>query len=144
MKKNLTKEYSNGEVTVVWNPSACIHSAVCWKNKDSLPEVFNPAAKPWINVSMASSERIIHQVKQCPSGALSYRMNIDKEEKPAQVVLSCETLVNGPLIVEGPLQFKNSDGKVQTLEGKTAFCRCGASSNKPFCDGSHRQAGFIG
>ena len=67
-----THKYSNGEVTVIWKPDLCIHSANCWKN---LNAVFNPKAKPWINVQGAPTERIIQQVNQCPSGALSYEMN---------------------------------------------------------------------
>ncbi len=75
MEKDLTKKYSNGEVTIVWKPSLCIHSAICWRHEDSLPEVFNPKEKPWIKPEAASTERIISQIKRCPSGALSYHMN---------------------------------------------------------------------
>ena len=67
-----THKYTNGEVTVVWKPDTCIHSAICWKN---LHEVFNPSERPWINMQGASTERIIEQVQKCPSGALSYFMN---------------------------------------------------------------------
>jgi uncharacterized Fe-S cluster protein YjdI len=75
MEKDITKKYSNGEVTIVWQPSVCIHSAICWRNADSLPEVFNPKEKPWIKPEGATTERIISQIKCCPSGALSYHMN---------------------------------------------------------------------
>jgi len=71
--KDITKKYDNGEVTVVWKPDLCIHSARCVKG---LPGVFNTAAKPWINVAGADTEAIINQVNQCPSGALSYIRNI--------------------------------------------------------------------
>lgn len=66
------KEYSNGEVTVVWKPSMCIHSAVCVKG---LGTVFKPKEKPWIKIDAASTEEIVNQVKSCPSGALSFYMN---------------------------------------------------------------------
>jgi uncharacterized Fe-S cluster protein YjdI len=73
-----TLKYTNGEVTVVWKPNTCMHSAVCWKG---LIEVFNPKEKPWIKMDGATTEIIIEQVKKCPSGALSYYMNnkINKE-----------------------------------------------------------------
>jgi uncharacterized Fe-S cluster protein YjdI len=61
--------YTNGELTVVWKPKVCIHSALCWKG---LIQVFNPKERPWIKMDGASTERIIEQVKKCPSGALSY------------------------------------------------------------------------
>ena len=73
-----SKKYTNGEVTVVWKPKLCQHSTICWKG---LIEVFNPKEKPWIKMDGASSERIIEQVKQCPSGALSYYMNSKVNEE---------------------------------------------------------------
>lgn len=67
-----TKEYSNGEVTVVWKPDKCIHSAICAKG---LPKVFKPRERPWIVIDAAPTETLVNQIKQCPSGALSYYMN---------------------------------------------------------------------
>lgn len=67
-----THKYSNGEVTVIWKPDVCIHSAKCFKG---LPEVFDPRKRPWVNIEGATTERIIEQVRICPSGALSFVMN---------------------------------------------------------------------
>lgn len=64
------KEYSNGEITVVWNPSLCSHSARCVRG---LPAVFDVKRRPWIDVMAADSEAIVRQVEQCPSGALSIK-----------------------------------------------------------------------
>jgi len=64
------KEYSNGEVTVLWDASKCIHSANCVKN---LPEVFKPKEKPWVQMENSTSENIISTVNKCPSGALSLK-----------------------------------------------------------------------
>ena len=64
--------YTNQEVTIVWKPEFCQHSARCWSQ---LPEVFDYKKKPWINPNGASSEKIIEQIKKCPSGALSYFLN---------------------------------------------------------------------
>lgn len=51
---------------------------------------------------------------------------------------------NGPLRIEGPVELLDSEGRAWNLEGKPgiSLCRCGASANKPFCDGAHKQAGF--
>ena len=49
---------------------------------------------------------------------------------------------NGPLLVEGPLELRAADGKTAARGRKGALCRCGASANKPFCDGSHVAIGF--
>lgn len=69
-KNNLTKEYSNGEITVVWQSAKCIHSGNCVKN---LSAVFNPREQPWIKINNAESEEIISAVSKCPSGALSIK-----------------------------------------------------------------------
>ncbi len=51
--------------------------------------------------------------------------------------------LNGPYRIEGPVILEDSDGnRFQLPEGRIALCRCGGSSNKPFCDGSHRELGF--
>jgi uncharacterized Fe-S cluster protein YjdI len=77
--KIITKKYTNGEVTVVWKPSVCMHSTVCWKQATGLPEVFNPREKPWIKMDGADSARIVEQVKKCPSGALSFYYNNEEQ-----------------------------------------------------------------
>ena len=68
----IQREYTNEDITVTWKPGVCQHSAKCWKG---LLQVFNPSNKPWINIHGATTERIIEQVKKCPSGALSYHYN---------------------------------------------------------------------
>lgn len=50
----------------------------------------------------------------------------------------------GPLLVNGNLEICTGNGSLITRTTKAAFCRCGASANKPFCDGSHRRIGFTG
>lgn len=74
------KAYTNGEITVLWKPGVCIHSGKCVQG---LGEVFNVGARPWINMEGAKTERIIRQVEQCPSGALSYIRN-EKIAKTAE------------------------------------------------------------
>lgn len=69
-------KYSNGEVTIVWQPELCTHSGNCARG---LPEVFKPREKPWIIPEGATTGKIIEQVKKCPSGALSYFMNEEKQ-----------------------------------------------------------------
>jgi uncharacterized Fe-S cluster protein YjdI len=66
--KDITKKYSNGEVTILWKPATCIHSGICFRG---LGEVFDPRKRPWIMMEKSSSEKIVEQVKKCPSGALS-------------------------------------------------------------------------
>jgi len=68
--KNIKKEYSNGEITIIWQSGKCIHSGVCVKN---LPSVFRPKESPWIQMDNASKTEMIETVKKCPSGAISIK-----------------------------------------------------------------------
>lgn len=70
--KDITKEYTNGEVTIVWQSAKCVHSANCVRNN---PDVFQPKEKPWIKPEGSTTEKIIDTVKKCPSGALTYFLN---------------------------------------------------------------------
>ncbi len=135
----IKKEYSNGEVTVIWKPKKCIHSGECVKG---LSEVFQPQQKPWIKVDQANSEDIIKQVAKCPSGALAYKKKDDSEETSTSEILKVTIREKGPLLVHGCIEITHKDGKEEKKENITAFCRCGASKNKPFCDGQHKNINF--
>jgi uncharacterized Fe-S cluster protein YjdI len=134
-----TISYSNEDLTVLWKPTLCIHSKYCWKE---LGDVFKPAERPWVNMKAATSERIHAQVNKCPSGALSVQQKnkpdtIEKAPKPL-----IEVTPNGPLLVHGNIIIKDAAGNQTEKEKITALCRCGHSSNKPYCDGAHSKRGF--
>ncbi|MDB4881425.1 MAG: (4Fe-4S)-binding protein [Gemmatimonadetes bacterium] len=63
-------EYPTPTLTVEWRPNRCIHSGVCVR---SLPLVFDPRRRPWIDMSAADTEAIADAVSHCPSGALQMR-----------------------------------------------------------------------
>ncbi len=142
-----THHYTNGEITIVWKPATCIHSRICWTE---LREVFDPVKRPWIDMASSTTERIIEQVRKCPSGALSYFRNEPNSSNPETVsgeraeILNIQVLPNGPLVIHTGCTITHSDGNTEIREGKTSLCRCGASGNKPFCDGSHKKIEFKG
>ncbi len=140
-KKEIVKEYSNGDLTIIWKPQTCIHAGECVKR---LPEVYRPDEKPWIKIENASTSELKAQIDACPSGALSYRRNDADNEAAGHEGLKVEIKKNGPLLVFGDLEISHPDGSVESKSKTTAFCRCGASSNKPFCDGAHLKANFQG
>jgi uncharacterized Fe-S cluster protein YjdI len=70
--KDVKKEYSNGEITIVWQSAKCIHSGNCVKNS---PKVFQPKSQPWIRPEAASTDELNATVNKCPSGALTYYHN---------------------------------------------------------------------
>ena len=53
-----------------------------------------------------------------------------------------ETIKNGPYIVTGEVELIDADGNKFPVEKRMALCRCGASTEKPFCDGTHSKIGF--
>ena len=70
-------EYSNGELTIIWQPDLCQLSGICVK---TLPQVYNPKERPWVKIENATTDELIAQINKCPSGALSYRLNKKEEE----------------------------------------------------------------
>jgi uncharacterized Fe-S cluster protein YjdI len=71
MDRPVTKKYSNGEITVVWQSAKCVHSGICFKG---LPKVFDPRKRPWIKLENSTTSTLIEQVRKCPSGALTYHI----------------------------------------------------------------------
>lgn len=146
MENEIIKEYTNGEITIVWKPRKCIHSGECTR---ALPNVYDYKARPWINIDNGSTEEIKNQIRKCPSRALSYYMN-DPERKEEEITdevtegTSMEVLENGPLIVHGTIEVLDKEGNSETNNRITALCRCGASEKKPYCDGAHSKVGFKG
>ena len=129
--------YEGRSGTVTYDAKRCIHAAEC---VHGLPAVFDPNAKPWINPDGADAAALAAAVARCPSGALAI-------ERPDNSVASsaadnAATLTaNGPAYLRGNIALVSSDGAAQT-EARMALCRCGASQNKPYCDGSHNAAAF--
>lgn len=72
MDINKKIEYTNGDLTIVWQPSLCQHAGICVK---MLPIVYNPQDRPWIKIENATTEQLMAQIDKCPSKALSYRLN---------------------------------------------------------------------
>lgn len=139
----IVKEYSNGELTVVWKPRKCIHSEICVK---TLPKVYRPEEKPWIQAEKASTKELMEQIDNCPSSALSYysKNNIENNQEIMSEETKVQVMANGPLLVHGQLEITGADGEKEIKKRTTAFCRCGASGNKPYCDGQHNKIGFEG
>ncbi|MES2761377.1 MAG: (4Fe-4S)-binding protein [Bacteroidota bacterium] len=141
----ITKKYSNGEITIVWKPSTCIHSTLCWKGEKGLRKVFDPTQKPWIKAEGAPTIDIIERVNNCPSGALSFYYNNEERTDTETLIENIvEVMPKGPLLVYGNITVKHDDGTKLKKNRVTAFCRCGQSANKPYCDGTHTKSGFVG
>jgi uncharacterized Fe-S cluster protein YjdI/CDGSH-type Zn-finger protein len=159
-----TRDYPTTGLTIHWDSDICIHSGVCAR---TLPQVFRPREKPWVEADAADADAIAGAVDRCPSGALRYTRTAveiappgalllpppapeaSEDEDDAEAEAADEPTVtvtataNGPYAVRGPARVYAADGTVLREVTRVALlCRCGHSGTKPFCDGSHQRVGF--
>jgi uncharacterized Fe-S cluster protein YjdI len=130
--------YANDKIEVTWEPRLCIHVKNCVR----LNSVFDPDARPWVNVDGADPDEIAAAVRSCPTGALHFRRLDGGEQEADSEETRIDPRPNGPLFVRGHVRVLDGDGHVIREDTRVALCRCGSSANKPFCDGSHRRVGF--
>jgi len=90
----------------------------------------------WIHLDAATPEEVAELAHNCPSGAITYERTDGGPQEAPPVVNLVRVRENGPLAFHGELQIDN------TAALHAALCRCGGSSNKPFCDGTHKTNGF--
>lgn len=131
----MATRYVEGEtIDVGFDGKKCIHSRNCVLGH---PEVFVPNAPgEWIHPEAASAEAIVRVAENCPSGAITYRRKDGGPAEAPPVVNTVRIRENGPLAINAEMVI---DGETVL---RATLCRCGASANKPFCDGSHTKAGF--
>jgi uncharacterized Fe-S cluster protein YjdI len=149
MMDRTDRKYTNGEITVFWQPKKCIHATTCYRE---LIDVFNPRKRPWVSMDGASSEEIIRVVKLCPTQALTYEYNtaIEKQQQEADNTAAAEidaevrVMEDGPIVLKGNFNIYDASGNELRHTKMTSLCRCGASHDLPYCDGTHRKIGFIG
>ena len=132
------REYQGEGIVVRYDVLRCIHAAECVKG---LPAVFDPQRRPWIDATAGEAHDIAAVVARCPTGALQFeRTDGVGEAVPREV--SIDVVADGPLMVHGEIEVVDHNGEVVCRDTRIALCRCGASSNKPFCDNSHTRVGF--
>jgi CDGSH-type Zn-finger protein len=137
-RANKRDTYRGKQITIFDNRAICSHAGYC---SDGLKSVFRYSVEPWIDPDGAALAEVMATIDKCPSGALSYAVDgaeRKERERPPKVVVTD----NGPYAVSGGIELMN----VQFGDGASrehyTLCRCGASANKPFCDGSHWRVEF--
>jgi len=130
--------YQGKKITVYDNRSICAHAGIC---TDGLPAVFRNVEGSFVEPDGASAAEIIDIVNQCPSGALSYIIDDDSETRLINEA-SISIAANGPYVLKGKVVLLDIDKGTGGSESSCSLCRCGASKNKPFCDGSHWDINF--
>jgi len=124
-------------LTLLYNGERCIHARHCVLGQPGVFKANEPGA--WIDPDGASTEALVTVAHMCPSGAIRYRRKDGGPDEAAPPINLAQLRDNGPIGLRGDLRIA---GQAPAL--RATLCRCGASRNKPFCDGSHAEAGFIG
>lgn len=127
-------------VTVSYTPVICSHAARCVALGEG---AFDPESRPWIMPDKTSVDRLREVVAACPSGALRLAVGNGpvSHSNPPHDRVSIRVAKDGPYYIENIAldgEFTGAEASTQ----KYALCRCGLSSLKPFCDGTHRDAGW--
>lgn len=130
-----TRTYDRAELRVLWNATLCVHVGNCLR---ALPEVFDTKARPWVNVSGATADAVAEAIRSCPSGALRYVAHDDFPPEQPDTPTSVEPQPGGPLFVRGDLDIAVAPGDARVRSPRAALCRCGGTTNRPFCDNTHR------
>ncbi len=129
-------EHIEGDrLTLLYEGKKCIHARFC---VTGAPNVFLANVKgPWIFPDAMDPERLVEIAHACPSGAIGYLRKDGRPDETPPPVNLIALREAGPYAVRGDIRLDGQAGKY-----RMTLCRCGASKNKPFCDGSHHEVGF--
>jgi CDGSH-type Zn-finger protein/uncharacterized Fe-S cluster protein YjdI len=123
------------KLDLIYEGKRCIHSRFC---VTLAPQVFLANVKgPWIRPDALDVERLVDIAHACPSGAIRYRRRDGHADESAPPVNLASMREAGPYAFRAQLEI---DGEPAGF--RATLCRCGASKNKPLCDGSHHAIGF--
>ena len=134
-----TGEVEGKQVTISYTPVLCGHIAECQRLHKA---VFDPSKRPWIQPENGTIEGIKSVVEACPSGAPRIAIN-DKRARHLDVDdVSVSVAKNGPYVVKN-VELEAEFNGVGASMKEYILCRCGHSKNKPFCDGTHHDVGWV-
>jgi len=131
-------DYVGNEITIHDNRGVCAHFGYC---TDNSPAVFSTDREPWIDPDVANARETATTIRMCPSGALSYTQEsiLWKDDVRSAAI---HITRNGPYRVVGGIEFNDTTEDCPESREHYTLCRCGASKNKPFCNGQHWYIGF--
>lgn len=114
----------------------CIHSRSCVLDR---PDVFVPNVPgAWIHPDQATPGELDAVARNCPSGAITCLPLDGRKPETPPLVNVARIRENGPLALSAEITLGGQPAGL-----RATLCRCGASANKPYCDGSHSGAGFV-
>jgi CDGSH-type Zn-finger protein len=123
-------------ITVRDDRSVCVHAGFCGTRVTNVWKALAGTDDSLVRLA------VINAVEKCPSGALTYRFDGQEADNEPDVPVEVGVMADGPLWVTGGIPVTTSDGRTLEARTRVTLCRCGQSSNKPLCDGAHKEAGF--
>jgi len=130
--------YRGQAITILNNPLLCSVAEYCHKDLES---VFDTTRTPWIEPDGDTLEHVKALIERCPSGALAYTIN-DRPQPVNECAATITIEKNGPLRITGSIELTDANWGQGASREHYTLCRCGASKNKPFCDGTHASIVF--
>ena len=118
------------------DPSLCTHAGFCGNRVSNVWKMIEKSNDTQIRA------QIMAMVERCPSGRLSFALDADSEIIEPDLPKEIAVTLDGPLWVSGGIPVERRDFQPLETRNRVTLCRCGASSNKPLCDGSHKKVGF--
>lgn len=130
-----SKVLGGSGITVSDDRSICVHAGFCGTRITNVWKQVNNTDDSTVRL------QVINMVEHCPSGALTYRM--DGPDDVEQLLPAAISVADdGPLWVTGGIAVELAAGEPIETRNRVTMCRCGASANKPLCDGSHKTVAF--
>ncbi len=126
---------SGSKLEISFDGVRCIHARYCVLGAPAVFRANTPGE--WIYPDAMDTDALVRVAHNCPSGAITYQRKDGGPAEGAPPVNLIRLRENGPYAFHGPLAIDGAN-----IGFRATLCRCGASKNKPFCDGSHNEIGF--
>lgn len=135
MAKKVQK-YAGAEITVYFDPNRCMHAGKCVRE---LPDVFDVNRRPWVMPDAADADVLATMVLTCPSGALTFERDGEVHSGSKPDINSATVMPDGALYIHAEMTINGEEQPTY----RAALCRCGKTQRPPYCDNSHKEAGFL-
>ena len=138
------ENFEGANIRVKSDHYLCTHARFCFNRFGNLNQMLPSASDVRIR------NEVIAMVERCPSGALTYEIEIDNDTSTDYQAVEPDlpsaiaVITDGPLWVTGDIRIERADGQPMEIRNRVTLCRCGHSKNKPFCDGTHNEIDFTG
>jgi CDGSH-type Zn-finger protein len=123
-------------ITVRDDRGICEHAGFCGNKISNVWKLTQDSDSTPVRSQIAA------MVERCPSGALTYRLDRSTADQEPHLAAGISVVEDGPLWLTGGVPVSRSDGAPMETRNRMTLCRCGASKNKPLCDGSHASVDF--